>query len=54
MDFAAFVDHTVKLKEREKKDKYLTLLKNWKSCGAWKWRFYLLYLVLLVQSPEDW
>ena len=31
-----------------------TLLWNWKKCGTWKWRWYLLELVLLVQSPKDW
>ena len=59
MDFAAPVDHRVKLKESEKKDKYLDL--------AWKLKktnkqtvehesdvLYQLLLVLLVQSPKDW
>ena len=31
VDFAVPVDHRVKLKESEKKDKYSTLLGNWKT-----------------------
>ena len=30
-DFAVLVDHRIKLKECEKKDKYLDLASNWKS-----------------------
>ena len=42
VDFAVPADHRVKLKESEKKDKYLDLAKDWKNCGTWKWRLYQL------------
>ena len=45
MDFAVSVDHRVKLKENEKRDKYLDLDKkkiNKKKLGTWKWRLYQL------------
>ena len=44
VDFAAPVDHMVKLKEGKKRDKYLDLawkLKK-KNYGTWKWRWYRL------------
>ena len=34
MDFAVQVDHRVKYKENENKDKYLDLF-----CGTWKWQW---------------
>ena len=47
VDFTVSTDHRVKLKESEKKDKYLDLARKFKkNCGIWKWR--------LVQSPKDW
>ena len=49
-------DHRVKLKENVKKNKYLDLaseLKKKKNCVIYKWQLYLLWLVLLVQSPKD-
>ena len=38
VDFAVPADHRVKLKESEKKDKYLDLTE--KTCGKRKWRLY--------------
>ena len=48
MDIAVPADHIIKLKECEKKDKYLAreLKKNY---GTWRWHLYQLWLVLLVQ-----
>ena len=46
--------HRIKLKENEKKDEYLDLVRELKkNCGTWKWQLYQLWLVLLVQSPKD-
>ena len=53
VDYAIPADHRIKLKEYEKKDKYLDLGREWKKCGTWKWQLYHLLLVLLVQSPKD-
>ena len=36
VDFAVPVDHRINLKESEKKDKYLDLARELKSCGTWK------------------
>ena len=49
VDFAVPADHIIKLKECEKKDKYLDLARELKICGTWKWRLYQLWLVLLAQ-----
>ena len=49
IDFAIPADHRIKLKEREKKDKYLDLARELKRCGTGKWRLYQLWLVLLAQ-----
>ena len=41
VSFSVLADHRVKLKEKEKKDKYLDLileLKKQTNCGTWKWR----------------
>ena len=38
VDFAVPADHRVKLKESEKKDKYLDLAEG--NCGTWKWHLY--------------
>ena len=39
MDFAVLADHRVKLKENEKKDKYLDIdRKLKKNYETWKWR----------------
>ena len=38
MDFAVPADHRVKLKEVEKKDKFLDLPRELKNYGTWKWR----------------
>ena len=54
LNFAVTADHRVKLKEIEKKDKYLTLLGSWKNCRTWKWRVYELKLMFLLRSPKDW
>ena len=37
MNFADPADHKIKLKESEKKDKYLDLAREQKNCGIWKW-----------------
>ena len=42
MDFAVLADHRVKVKESEKKDKYLDLAKEWKNNGTWKRLWYQL------------
>ena len=36
VNFAVPVDHSMKLKEFEKKDKYLYLVRELKNCGTWK------------------
>ena len=41
VDFAVLADHEMKLKESEKKDKYLDLAReSKKNYGTWKWRLY--------------
>ena len=50
VDFAVPADHRIKLKEWEKKDKYLDLARELKkNCGTWRLQLYQLWLVLLVQ-----
>ena len=44
-----FADHRIKLKECEKKDKYLDIARELKNYGTWKWWLYQLWLVLLAQ-----
>ena len=40
-DFAVPADHRIKLKEKEKKDKYLDLARELKkNSGTWKWSLY--------------
>ena len=39
-DNAVPADHRIKLKENEKKDKYLDLARELKNCGPWKWQLY--------------
>ena len=39
-DFAVQADNRVKLKESEKRDKYLDLAREQKNYGIWKWRWY--------------
>ena len=49
VDFAVPANHRIKLKECEKRDKYLDLareLKKKKNYGAWRWQLYQLWLVL--------
>ena len=54
VDFAVPADHRIKLKECEKKDKYLDLARELeKHYGTWRWRLYQLSLVLLAQSLKD-
>ena len=36
--FAVTTDNRVKVKESEKKDKYIDAAGDWKNCGTWKWR----------------
>ena len=52
MDFDIPVDHWVKLKESEKKDKYLDLARELKIYGTWRWQWYQLLLVHLEQSER--
>ena len=40
VDFALLADYRIKLKENEKKDKYLDLARNWKNYGTWRWQLY--------------
>ena len=42
VDFTVTADHRVKLKESEKKDKYLDLARELKNGGTWKWCLYQL------------
>ena len=49
VDFAVPADHRIKLKECEKKDKYLDFASERKKYGTWRWKLYQLRLVLLVQ-----
>ena len=48
-DFAVTDYDRIKLKESEKKDKYLNLAREKKNYGTWRWQLYQLWLVLLVQ-----
>ena len=41
VDFAVPADHKIKLKECEKKDKYLARELK-KNCGIWRWQLYQL------------
>ena len=52
VDFAVPADHRIKLKECEKKDKYLDLARELKKKNFWTWRWQL-WLVLLVQQLKD-
>ena len=54
VDFAIPADHRVKLKEIEKRDKYLDLTRELKNNRTLKWRWYQLWLVHSVQLPKDW
>ena len=49
VDFAVSADHRIKMKEWEKKDKYLDLARELKNCGTWRGQLYLLWLWLLFQ-----
>ena len=49
VDFAVPVNHKIKLKEYEKKDKYLDLARELKNNGTWRWQLYQLWQVLLAQ-----
>ena len=42
VDFSVLVHHKIKLKESEKKDKYLELDSELKNCGIWRWQLYQL------------
>ena len=60
MDFAVPADHRVKLKESEKRDKYLDLARELKNYGTnkWHWCQFLIYALgtvtrRLVQGLED-
>ena len=49
VDFAVPADHRIKLKESEKKDKYLDLARELKKYGTWRWQLYQSWLVHSVQ-----
>ena len=52
MDFAASTDHRVKLKENEKKDKYLNLARELKK--LWYMKVMIIPIVIgLIQELED-
>ena len=48
VDFSVPADHRIKLKECEKRDKYLDLAKELKNYGIWRWQLYQLWLMLLA------
>ena len=49
VDFAVPADHWIKLKECEKRDKYLDFARELKNYGTWRWQLYQLWLVLLAR-----
>ena len=49
VDFAVPADHRIKLKECEKKDKYLNLARELKKLWTCRWQLYQLLLVRLEQ-----
>ena len=50
VDFAIPADHRIKLKECEKRDKYLDLARELKkNYGTWRWQLYQLWLVPLAR-----
>ena len=49
VNFAVPADHRIKLKECEKKDKYLDLARELKNYGTWRWQLHQLWLVLSAQ-----
>ena len=50
VDFAIPADHSIRLKECKKKDKFLVFARELKkNYETWKWRLYQLWLVLLAQ-----
>ena len=53
VDFAVPADPRIKLKENEKKDKYLDFVWELKKLRNIKWQLYKSWLVLLLQSPKD-
>ena len=52
VDFAVPADHRMKIKESEKKEKYLDLAKELKKNKIKRWRWCQLWLVHLGQSPR--
>ena len=42
VNFAVPADHRIKMKECEKKDKYLDLVRELKNCGTYRWQLYQL------------
>ena len=49
VDFAVLADHIIKLKESEKKDKYLDLARELKK----QWNMKVIIIPIMVQSPKD-
>ena len=55
MDFPIPADRRAKVKESEKRDKYLDLAWDLKkSCGKWRWQWYQLSLVHLGLTQKAW
>ena len=53
MDFAVPADHIIKLKESEKKDKYLDLVRQLKKLWNMKVTIILIVIGAFVPSPKD-
>ena len=54
MDFGVPMDHRIKIKENEKRDKYLDLARKLENYGTWNLRWYQLYVVHLERSQKAW
>ena len=52
VDSTVSADHRVKIKESEKSHKYLDLVRELKKDETWKWRWCILCLMHLGQSPK--
>ena len=54
MEIVVLADHRVKIKENEKRHKYLDLAREQKSYGTWRWQWCQLWLVRLERSLKAW
>ena len=56
VDFAVPADHRIKLKECEKKDKYLDLARELKkkNYGTWRWRLYQSWFGIVTKGLLKW